>query len=178
MRLEPCWQACCKCCAVGVQGSAVQHMAVSHGYNTRSARAGTAATCLGSGGGSGGDGGGGGGVVQLNERQESSFVVGQRMQQSQAEGGCDEGSATKESPKAGRKRSAGDSLLQRAAKKRAGADAVPSYVADLAGDGRGANEGTGSSAAGAGGGVGISSTVVDEGRDTAQQRRVLRVRIR
>ena len=97
------------------------------------------------------------------------------LQQAEMDGG-DEGSGTEAGPKPRHKRPAYDSLLQRAAKKRAGLNSGPGDAAMPAEGGTGMVEGEEGSAAGASAGTsdGAGTTAIDSTAHATQQRRMLR----
>ncbi|KAL3150114.1 hypothetical protein ABBQ38_013453 [Trebouxia sp. C0009 RCD-2024] len=108
---------------------------------------------------------------QLQRHNEQSVGRPQQLQQAPLEGG-DEGSGTEAGPKARRKRSADDNLVQRAAKKRAGMDSGATGGATDAA----MVKGEGGSAADAGTSGGVVVTAMDSGGYAFQQRRMLKMR--
>ena len=137
-----------------MQGSAVQSMETDDSPTNESAESAVAALE----------------AATHNMQQLRNNELRQLLHHGKMDGG-DKGSGTEAGPKPRHKRPADHSLVQRAAKKRAGLDSGSG-----SGDngGPGIVEGEGVSAAGAGTSGGAVSTAMNSGAHATQQRRMLR----
>lgn len=141
----------------------MQHLGAGHSHTTGSTQA-AAAAAAGQGG--------------MQQARHNLCSLGSKQQLQPVElGGADQGSGTETEarPEARRKRLAGDSLMQRDAKRRAEMGSRGSHDAAVAAEG-GRNTGEGRGAMGAGTSDGTTGAAKGDVVQSAQQRRVLKRR--